>query len=52
MGRIDEALAAIKAANDEHYDLTPEEVHWGHVGDAGRVLEGLKEINAIIQGDD
>ena len=49
--KIGAALETIQAANDEHYGLTPEEIHWGHVGDAGRVLQGLEEIIAAMQGD-
>ena len=51
VGKIDAALETIRAANDEHWDLSPEEVNWGHVGDVGRVLEGLEEIIAAMQGD-
>jgi hypothetical protein len=51
VGRIEDALETIKAANDEHYDLSPKEINWGHVGDVGRVLQGLEEIIATIQGD-
>ena len=50
VGKIDAALETIKVANDEHYNLTPDEIHWGHVGDVGRVLEGLEEIIAAMQG--
>lgn len=51
VGKIDAALETIKAANDEHYNLLPDEIHWGHVGDVGRALEGLEEIIAAMQGD-
>ena len=51
VGKIDAALETIKVANNDHYDLSPDEVHWGHVGDVGRVLERLEDIIAIIQGD-
>lgn len=44
-------LEAIGEATDEHFDLTPEEIHWGHVGDAGRTLAGLTEILATIRGE-
>lgn len=50
VAKIAAALETIKAANDEHYDHAPEEIHWGHVGDAGRVLTGLEEIVEVIQG--
>ncbi|MFC1572807.1 hypothetical protein ACFL6M_04330 [Candidatus Eisenbacteria bacterium] len=51
VAKIDEVLGAIKAANDEHYGTHPDEVHWGHAGDAGRVLAGLKEVLDIIEGE-
>ena len=50
VGEIRATLEAIQEANDEHYDLAPEEVHWGHVGDATRTLERLKEILTVIRG--
>ena len=28
---------------DDHMGVGPDEVHWGHVGDAGRLVENLKE---------
>ena len=51
VGEIRTTLEAIQEANDEHYDLAPEEIHWGHVGDVGRTLAGLKEILAVIRGE-
>lgn len=44
-------LEALEEANDEHYDLSPEEVHWGHVGDVERTLAGLKDVLAVIRGE-
>ena len=49
--KIEAALEVIKAANDEHYGLSPDEIHWGYVGDVGRVLEALEEIIKVMQGD-
>lgn len=51
VGEIRTALEAIHAAADDHFDLTPDEIHWGHVGDASRTLDGLKEILAVIRGE-
>jgi hypothetical protein len=44
-------LAAIQAQADEHFGRTPDEIHWGHVGDAGRVRDALVEVLAIIRGE-
>ncbi len=51
VGEIRTTLEAIQAAADDHFDLTPDEIHWGHVGDAARTLDGLKEILAVIRGE-
>ncbi len=51
VGAIRTALDAIGAAADDHFDLTPDEIHWGHVGDTQRTLQGLTEILAVIRGE-
>ena len=51
VGKIDAALETIKVANNDHYDLSPDEVHWGHVGDVGRVVPDFLSWPPIIQGD-
>ena len=51
VGKITAAIEVIKVATDEHFGIAPEEVHWGHVGDAGRILAGLQEIVQTIEGD-
>ena len=51
VGEIRTATEAIQKSADDHFDLTPDEIHWGHVGDAGRTLEGLKEVLAVIRGE-
>jgi len=48
---VRDALEAIEEANDGHYDLSPDEIHWGHVGDVQRTLDGLKGILADIRGE-
>lgn len=50
VGEIRTTLEAIGQANDEHYDLAPDEIHWAHVGDAQRTLDSLKEILPVIRG--
>jgi hypothetical protein len=37
-------LKAIQAAANEHFDLSPDDVTWGNVGDIERVNALLKEI--------
>lgn len=37
---------------DDHFDLDPDAIHWGHVGDLGRVEVGLDELLAIFGGDE
>jgi hypothetical protein len=51
VGEIETTLEAIQEANSEHYDLAPEQIHWGHVGDVGRTLADLKNVLAVIRGD-
>jgi hypothetical protein len=38
-------------AND-HFGHNPDAIHWGHVGDLGRVEAGLDELLAIFGGND
>ncbi len=40
---IDELLAKLTARSADHFDVNPDELHWGHVGDLGRIIEVLKE---------
>ena len=51
VGEIGTVLEALRDANDEHYDLAPEEITWANVGDAKRTLQGLQEILTIIRGE-
>lgn len=36
---------------DDHFGHDPDAIHWGHVGDLGRVEAGLEELLAIFGGD-
>ena len=51
IGEINAALEALRTATADHFDLDPDEINWGHVGDARRVLAGLNEILAISRGE-
>jgi len=33
---IDAQLARLQALSDEHFNLSPGSIHWGHVGDLSR----------------
>jgi len=39
-----ELLAMISVELDEHMGAHPDNIHWGHVGDANYVLESLRDI--------
>lgn len=41
---IDAMLARIQALSDEHFNWTPEEINWGHVGTLTHYSELLKRI--------
>ena len=41
----------LQLAND-HFGHAPDAIHWGQVGDFGRVEAGLDELLAIFSGDD
>lgn len=45
---ITERLEMLKAYVDDHMEIAPEAVHWGHVGTAQHVLEMLKEITVSL----
>jgi len=35
---------------DDHFGHDPEAIHWGHVGDLGRVDQALDDLLAIFVG--
>jgi len=41
---IDAMLERIKALSDDHFDTSPDEINWGHVGTLGHYAELLKRI--------
>lgn len=41
---IDARLERLKALSDEHFNVQPDEIHWGHVGDLQRYAELLRQI--------
>jgi hypothetical protein len=41
---IDTMLAQLTALSNEHFDTSPEEINWGHVGTLGHYASLLKQI--------
>ena len=50
---IDAMLARLTALSDEHFEVHPDEVHWGHVGTLAHYAELLKRItdSAFREGE-
>ena len=46
------SLARLQQLDDDHFGHDPDAIHWGHVGDLGRVEAGLDELLAIFGGDE
>ena len=44
---IDAMLARLQSLSDDHFEVAPDEVTWGHVGDLGRYAELLQQITDI-----
>ena len=45
MAALEEKLDALKAHVENHMDVAPEEVNWGHVGSAKHLLQLIKEVS-------
>ena len=43
-------LVRLQQLADDHFGHDPEAIHWGHVGDLGRVDQALDEMLAIFDG--
>ena len=41
---IDAMLARLSALSDDHFECTPEEINWGHVGTLAHYASLLKQI--------
>jgi hypothetical protein len=50
---IDAMLARLTALSDEHFEVHPDEVHWGHVGTLAHYAELMKRItdSAFREGE-
>lgn len=47
VGNVDRAVALLDALRlhfDDHMGVSPDKVHWGHVGSAGKAREDLEEL--------
>lgn len=40
---IDAMLSRLKAMSGDHFDISPDAVDWGHVGDLGRIADLLRQ---------
>jgi len=41
---IDTMLARLQALSDEHFEASPDDIHWGHVGDLADMSKNLRAI--------
>ena len=50
---IDTMLARLKTLSDDHFNVGPDDIDWGHVGDLGLYAELLKRItdSAFKEGE-
>ena len=50
---IDGALERLATLSADHFDISPEDVNWGHVGTLADYAEGLKRITdqAFSEGE-
>lgn len=46
--QIHAKLARLQKLADDHFRHDPDAVHWGHVGDLGRVEQALDELLDIF----
>jgi hypothetical protein len=50
---IDAMLTRIQTLSDDHFDVAPDEIDWGHVGTLGYYAELLKRVtdSAFKEGE-
>ena len=44
-------LAQLQQLADDHFSHDPDAIHWGHVGDLGRLETALDDLLAIFGGE-
>ena len=51
--KIDFMLARLATLSDEHFEVDPDEVDWGHVGTLAHYAESLKRVtdSAFREGE-
>ncbi|MCB1502175.1 MAG: hypothetical protein KDK07_20725 [Bauldia sp.] len=42
---IDELLERLAGLSDEHFNVHPDEVHWGHVGTLQSYIDFLRQVS-------
>ena len=47
---ICDKIEALRQLADDHFGHNPDAIHWGHVGDIGRVDQALDDLLAIFDG--
>ena len=47
---IHNKLTRLQQLADDHVGHDPDAIHWGHVGDLGRVDQALDDLLAIFDG--
>lgn len=50
MPTILDKIEALRQLANDHFGHDPEAIHWGHVGDLGRVDQALDDLLAIFEG--
>lgn len=43
-------IEALRQLADDHFGHGPDAIHWGHVGDLGRMDQALDDLLAIFDG--
>jgi hypothetical protein len=44
-------IEALRQLADDHFGHDPDAIHWGHVGDLGRVDQALDDLLAIFDDE-
>jgi hypothetical protein len=50
---IDEMLTRLQKLSDDHFNYSPDEINWGHVGTLGYYADLLKRVtdSAFMEGE-
>jgi len=49
MGIAQSIIAELQEYFNNHMEISPKDVQWGHVGNAAHVIEQLQEIKQFLQ---